>query len=176
MSINFKAFLVIFLKYWILFAQTVLISEIIKSKELILTVADSIDVEELEIHLVFCESSCFVGQNKFNLPQIIVDTGSLNFSIEFSVFAFLIPFKQLALGIPDNFQTNQQRNGNKIGKTDKPTSPGENGIYKILFSFIEVRVLIMVSGQDNTVRSCTNLDHIYLMRVTQSWKMKMYRK
>ncbi len=166
----------IFLKYRILFAQTVFISEIIKLEELILTVADSIDVEKFEIHLVFCESSCFIRQNKLNLPQIIVDTGSLNFSIEFSVFAFLIPFKQFALGIPDNFQTNEKRNGNEIGKTDKPTSPGENGIYKILYSFIEVRVLIMVSGQDNAVRGCTNLNHIYLIRVTQSWKMKMYRK
>lgn len=153
-----------------------MISEIIKSKELILTVADSIDVEKFEIHLVFCERSCFVRQNKFNLPQIIVYTGSLNFSIEFSVFAFLIPFQQFSLGIPDNFQTNEKRNGNKIGKTDKPTSPGVNGIYKILVSFIEVRVLIMMSGQNNAVRSCTNLDHIYLMSVTQSWKMKMYRK
>ncbi len=148
----------------------------IKPEELILTVTDPIDIQEFEIHLVFCESSCFVRQNKFNLPQIIIDARSLNFRIEFPAFAFLIHFKQFALGIPDNLQTDHERNWNEIGKNDKPTSPGENGIDKILFSFIEVRVLIMVSGQNNAVYSCTNLDQIYLMRVTQSWKMKMYRK
>ena len=44
----------------------------IEPQQLILTIADAMYVQKLEIHLILCQSACLVGQNVLDLSEVII--------------------------------------------------------------------------------------------------------
>jgi len=82
-----------------------MISQNVEPQELVLTVADSINIQEFKVHLVFCQSSCLIRENIFNLAQVIVNTWCLYFSIEVFALALRVILKQFSLTKSDNLQS-----------------------------------------------------------------------
>lgn len=128
------------------------IAKDIEPEQLVLSVADSINVEKLEIHLILGESTCLVRQNILDLSQIVIHAWSLDFGHEVFALAPFVVLQYFSLPEPDYFECDQQGDGDEVGETDEPTPPCENGVHEVLLPLVEVGVLVVMGGQNCSVR------------------------
>lgn len=136
----------------VILMEMCVIAKYIESEQLVLSVADSINVEKLEIHLILGQSTCLVGQNILDLSQIVIHAWSLDFGHEVFALAPFVVLQYFSLPEPDNFKCDQQGDGDEVGKTDEPTPPCENRVHEVLLPLVEVSVLVVMGSQNYPVR------------------------